>query len=540
MRRKIFIFSISLLSPSLRATSVTCATAKTLDNFRCSEATIEFDLSKCREPIKNKTVKATCVGESAVGILKTDNATYTATFNLESSWGDTSWKFHDLSIKENLKKKQAKVEKPSVSSIKAEDPKPKLPETPKVVEKKEEQINQVRPSEPEPDTGEGKLTGNWGGLRNKIAKKGLGLGLTYGAEPSYNFAGGVEKSGTYIGKLMFNLDEDLSKLIDWTGGSLHFSLLGTHGKGPNAYVGDAQATSNLQAPATARLYEAWFQQSVLDDSVSFRIGMYDLNTEYNVTESALVFLNSSFGVGYELSQSPANGSHGPSIYPVPSVGGRVMVNSGKNAYVLLGVFDGVPGDPNNSYSTRVKFDKTDGLFLPAEVGFLWGREENSAIAPGKWSLGAWSYTQAVDTIQPQEASGTVEKAVSHGFYTSLEQTLSKKLSAFVRYGMASKDVNNIASNLAAGIVLNKVLPIWDNDQLGLGVTSVFAGSDYLNNQESNATPSDGAETAFELLYRFELIPGLALQPDFQYVVNPNLDPTLSDAFVGALRIDLNL
>ena len=52
------------------------------------------------------------------------------------------------------------------------------------------------------------------------------------------------------------------------------------------------------------------------------IGRYDLNSEFYRLQSASLFLNSSFGIGPEFSQS---GLEGPSIFPNTSVGARFAI-----------------------------------------------------------------------------------------------------------------------------------------------------------------------------------------------------------------------
>jgi carbohydrate-selective porin (OprB family) len=71
------------------------------------------------------------------------------------------------------------------------------------------------------------------------------------------------------------------------------------------------ALSSLTAPNQWRLEEGWVQQNFFSSQLSILIGRYDLNTEFYRLQSAGLFLNSSFGVGPEFSQS---GRNGPSIY----------------------------------------------------------------------------------------------------------------------------------------------------------------------------------------------------------------------------------
>ncbi len=48
--------------------------------------------------------------------------------------------------------------------------------------------------------------------------------------------------------------------------------LGTHGGASSALVGDVQGVSNLEAPATVRLEEAWLQENLFDNRLSWLVG----------------------------------------------------------------------------------------------------------------------------------------------------------------------------------------------------------------------------------------------------------------------------
>ena len=48
-----------------------------------------------------------------------------------------------------------------------------------------------------------------------------------------------------------------------------------------------------------------------------------------------------------------------------------------------------------------------------------------------------------------------------------------------------------------------------------------------------------AETIVEATYKDEVLPGLSLQPDVQYVVHPGADPTIRNALVLGLRVQFD-
>ena len=51
---------------------------------------------------------------------------------------------------------------------------------------------------------------------------------------------------------------------------------------------------------------------------------------------------------------------------------------------------------------------------------------------------------------------------------------------------------------------------------------------------------DDNEKIFELTYRAQMTQGFAVQPAIQYVVNPGLNPRVSDALVAGVRFEAAL
>ena len=68
-------------------------------------------------------------------------------------------------------------------------------------------------------------------------------------------------------------------------------------------------------------------------------GLYDINSEFYRLQSAGLFLNSSFGIGPEFSQS---GIDGPSIFPRTALGVRVAYKPSGNVVLRAAAMDGVP------------------------------------------------------------------------------------------------------------------------------------------------------------------------------------------------------
>jgi len=144
--------------------------------------------------------------------------------------------------------------------------------------------------------------------------------FSYTGELVRDAVGGTRRGSAFVGAAGVQVTLRLGRLLGWHGAQLFVFALGTHGGAPSELVGDVQGVSNLEAPADLKLEEAWLQQNLLDNRLSWLVGRYDLNTEFYRLQSAALFMNSSFGIGPELAQS---GVGGPSIFPNTAVGTRV-------------------------------------------------------------------------------------------------------------------------------------------------------------------------------------------------------------------------
>jgi len=60
----------------------------------------------------------------------------------------------------------------------------------------------------------------------------------------------------------------------------------------------------------------------------------------------------------------------------------------------------------------------------------------------------------------------------------------------------------------------------------------------MQSQQQLGLPVNRAETAFESTYLIQISNSVAVQPDIQYVVHPNTDPNVRDAWAFQLRLEL--
>jgi len=361
------------------------------------------------------------------------------------------------------------------------------------------------------------LCGNWGGIKTHMSDKGYDVNLVYKGEWVANVRGGLERKSTFLGNIDLTLDMDMEKIAGVSGLRVFFYGLGNHGGDPSTFIGDHSVTSNIEAPNTFKLYEAYFQQEI-DERFSMLAGLRDLNAEFYVTESSKLLLNSTFGVSKALSQAKPNG---PSIFPTTALAINARYESPNGFYFLSGAFNAVAGHPNHPHGTHITTSTNQGYLFIHELG--WQNEEKLKAA-----VGSWAYTKVQDPVDPANP-----KDNNWGFYLLLDYPVTAHISAFVRHGIASPHVNDVRAATEVGVATFGLVPGRADDKAVLGFAHMRMSDDY---RAQNTT--DHNESIVEVAYHAAIRDGLTLIPDYQLVVNPGATTSVSDSNVISVRAEI--
>ncbi len=342
----------------------------------------------------------------------------------------------------------------------------------------------------------------------------------YTADIWHTASGGVQRGSRYLDNFDLMAEADLEQLVGWQGATAFGYILYNNGKSLSELLGDAQAASNIETGVKAvRLYEAWIDQK-LGDAASLRVGLYDLNSEFDALETSGLFMGSAHGIGTDISQS---GENGPSIFPVTSLTARLAVDLDDQWKVRAAILDGVPGDPDHPRRTAIKLGDGDDALLIGEIERTW--------TGGRLIAGYWRYTAQFDRI----TGGTGRN--NDGFYIRGEARLTHEeeetqgLAGFFRLGFADGHINRFSRFASAGLTYTGLFPGRDQDQIGLAAATAFVSA-----RARQALESDSAETAIELTYLAPITEFLSIQPNIQYVISPDASRTLSNALAIGVRI----
>lgn len=202
-----------------------------------------------------------------------------------------------------------------------------------------------------------------------------------------------------------------------------------------------------------------------------------------------------------------------------------------------------PRDPQLRNRSGTDFRVNDPALAMAEIAYAY------AILPGTATLGGWHHFGRFESprldavggrrLADPEASGIARRFHGNqGVYGILDQTLYREpdasdqgASAFVRLSGVPGERNLIDLYGDAGIAYKGLIPGRPNDTIGLGVihsrlSPAARGYDrdlLILGQGAigrGFAPIRSSETVIEATYQAQVLPGLTMQPDLQYVMRP--------------------
>ena len=373
-------------------------------------------------------------------------------------------------------------------------------------------------------------------VQDKKEAPAVDLSVIYTAEAWRNASGGIRRGNRYLDNLDLTLTVDAGRALGWRGATLFVYALYNNGRAFSGdLVGDAQTVSNIETGVRAlRLYQAWVEQRFAGDRASLKVGLYDLNSEFDTTNVGSLSLLSSHGIGPEFAQS---GRNGPSIFPYTSLAVRGEYRLGTTLTLRAALLDGVPDDPRRPRRTAIILGHGDGALGVAEADYV-GPLANVTV-------GYWRYTARFAPWSRDAPDRTVRG--NDGAYLVVERRFThadpalpgdkRGLAGFVQAGAADPRFNRIARYVGAGLVYTGVLASHE-DRLGVTFARATFSNAYRHQQAEDGIAVRSAESVVELTYRRAVNRYLTLQPDLQYILRPSAGPTLHNALAFGLRIEI--
>jgi porin len=417
------------------------------------------------------------------------------------------------------------------------------------------------------------LLGDAGGLRTLLGKYGITLSVTEQSEIFGNATGGTRQGAYYDGLTTGTLQLDTQKGFGWAGGLFNVSAFQIHGQSLSAEnLLALQTVSGIEASPATRLWELWYQQTLLDGRFDVKIGQQSLDQEFMTSTGSALFINTM--MGWPLVPSEDLYAGGPA-YPLSSLGVRLRGQIVSGLTGLIGVFDdNPPGGPFDDdpqtlgpEAGGVKFNLNTGALVIGELQYALNQpssgdvvKNNNSGLPGTYKLGFWYDTapfpdQQYDMygLSLADPAGTGVPRMDTGnfsVYGVFDQVVyqpdpnePRAVGIFGRAMGAPGDRNLISFSFNGGVTLKAPFEGRDNDIAGLGVGygQISSGAQGLDEATTafaapgTFAPIRSSETFIEATYQIYLAPWWQLQPDFQYIFNPGggiVDPLNPTKLIG--------
>ena len=155
---------------------------------------------------------------------------------------------------------------------------------------------------------------------------------------------------------------------------------------------------------------------------------------------------------------------------------------------------------------------------------------------GTCKLGALLHTGEFTDYRTSEV-----RSGNYALYIVLDQTLignrdAQKLGLFLRSSLSPLvECNEVDWYIDAGMTGQGLC---DGDRVGIGCSHVSFGGPFVESQRDAGIQVTDSESVIELSYQKQLTHWSMIQPDLQYVINPQ-NAAASNALVAAVRIRIN-
>src|SRR5262249_2245731 len=186
------------------------------------------------------------------------------------------------------------------------------------------------------------------------------------------------------------------------------------------HVGNVFTIQQVYGGQTFHLIDVAYEQKLLDDRVTFRLGRIASGDDFLVSPYDWLFMQNGFcgnPVGIFFN------SPGMTAYPNATWGALVKVRPTERTYVMAGMYNGDPSIRDTSHN-GADMSMHGPVFVIGEAGYQCNGLPGDTGLLGNYRIGGW-YDNAVYTNFESEGHGTppTSKRGNWGIYTLNDQVL---------------------------------------------------------------------------------------------------------------------
>ena len=398
------------------------------------------------------------------------------------------------------------------------------------------------------------LSGDWGGLRTDLARRGFFFDLYSTSAYQDVASGGLKTGSSFIQNTQLSINMDSGRAGLWPGGVLHITLEARNGSSSPEDTFTVGSTvpqyTGLAFPGPFFVHDVlpteYFLFQSLTPKVSVILGKVNVLTHADQT---------LFGNTYKYDFANLNFNKNPmalNFYNTSSWAGIGVWTPSKWLTTAAGVFD--PNSEANNFAAKA-FDRVNiyGITMFSyKIGNLPGQS---------WAQANWTNKPKIDLTSPfgQLSRSEVPQAVGvllgtpsaqalpinyrskswvtignfsqYLFVKDRPETVAAKLGSgqslrgiglFGRIGYAPEETNTVTRDANVALFAYGISDHRPNDSFGLGIYHNGISQPLKNDfkQLTGAAATVNNENGLEVFYDFAITPAIRLIPSYQHIWNP--------------------
>lgn len=400
-----------------------------------------------------------------------------------------------------------------------------------------------------------RLTGDWGGARDEMAKKGVVLDLDVYWMPQTITRGGKDEENGEWGNAIATLNVDTHKAGLWAGGFFKIQTVTSFGDNIMRDTGAMVPANITWMLPSATETDTGLQEFTYTQFLSQQFGMFlgKINSiaPTNVLHGDYTtgFLNTSLNLPLALAMVPLSAYGAGALY-LPShevtLAGMVLDPNGtienddlndafEDGVMVLGSADlkihpgGLPGHQNLTFAWSNK-DRTSLVQDPSNIARLLLTERFPRLGDPGPILVEILEAHAPGLLVP--AAPLNKESETWAAVYSFEQFLwqpagdhARGIGAFFSAGVSDGKANPIKYSYSLGLVGKGVVPGRPRDDFGIGWARTEFSDDFVPFLRSTFALGLDREDAIELYYNAAVTPWLSISPSLQ-IISPALNKAL--------------